>query len=360
MADIGPPLLETAICRKIKTKNVEDRAKQEVESKENGLKEKFSEVENALKAAGEAASISAVAGALGAAEAALAELTPLVTGLATFLGSFVALFGVDSAERKKYEGMKHKAETLQDELHKKVDERSAAIKSEVLQMQGSPACIFVSGDKLRVDWTQIRPKKENFSYEGVTWTVTVSLSGEDNGQTNYDVPIEYQTSTEIKNSQFQYTRTVYAWVKATYTKDGTGKFSGKPRDHGSASHVPCLMPPKVTFGSMPGQCTVTIDPVKSEQYRIEIAGADDQTRHSILYNKNPATLSQGSLVIPWIELKVPESLPASVRAYVQQLSSDPQSYDNSPWAHSTQGFRLVPMPQDLTAEMNSASEKSLP
>lgn len=361
VADIGPRLLEKAICRKIKTKNVEDKAKQEVEIQENSLKEKFAEVENALETAGKAASVSAVAGALGAAEAALAELTPLVTGLVAFLGSFAAFFGVDSADRKKYEDMEHKAKTLQDELQKKVAKSSAAIKSEVLQMQGSPACIFVSGDKLRVDWTHIRPKKENFSYEdyrGVTWTVTVSLSGKDNGQTNHDVPVKDQTSTEIKDSQFQYTRTVYAWVKATYTKDGKGKFSGKPSDHGSASHVPCLMPPKVTFASKPGQCTVTIDPAKSEQYRLEIAGADDQTRDSILYNQNPATLSQGSLIIPWMELKVPESLPSSVRAYVQRLSSDPKSYHDSPWVHSTQGFRLAPVPQDLTAEMNSSSEKT--
>ncbi|KAK1148478.1 hypothetical protein N8T08_009483 [Aspergillus melleus] len=357
---IGKELLKKAMCREIKTKNVKDRAKQEANSQEDEVNKQSKEVEDALEAAESAASVGGLASSLAEAESALAALGLLIVGLVGFLSSLLAFFGVESPEQKEYNQMKERVEKLKEKLAEELTKKSESME-DVLKMQGFPTCTFVSGDTLRVEWAQIRPKSDKVSFEdykGFTWTVTVSLSGKDNDPTNYDVSVKDQTSTEIRNSQFLYIRTVYAWVKATYTKDGRDWVSSTRSDQGSRSHVPSLPPPKVSFTLTPGQCTVTVDPVNPEQYRIEIAGADDRTRRSILYNPDPATLSQNPLQIPWTLLQVPKSLPSSVRAYVQRLSSNPQSHNDSPWAKSTEEIRLAPVPQDLNAEMNNSSENT--
>ncbi|KAH8431103.1 aldose epimerase family protein [Aspergillus melleus] len=370
LADISEKLLSVAMCRKIKTDNVKDKARQTAESKKTDVKSKGSETKvklteagGAAGAAGAAGAMGGLAGALGAAGGLLEGFGAALAGFAGFLVGLFSFFGIGSSEEQKYSKDKKDLEGLHTELKNMHSAAIEFIHKDVLKMDGSPTCTFVTGERLHVDWSAIKPNKAGFDYENFqrfTWTVIVSFSGNIEDKNNFVVSVPTTMSKDIDKPEFLYAPTVYVWVKATYkhSSDPKQDLVSLPSRRGSKSHVPSLKPPGVSFSSASGQCTVTVKPLESEKYRIVIAGADEQTPGSTLYNPEPHTLDQNALDIPWAKLQVPETLPTSVRAYVQRLAGNPNSHNDSPWAKSPQEVRLAPVPKNMNPKMSNASENT--
>ncbi|KFZ24936.1 hypothetical protein V502_00571, partial [Pseudogymnoascus sp. VKM F-4520 (FW-2644)] len=355
--EFSEDLVTNLICRGCNNADLETAAKNWANKNHSDARRSGGQSEDKFNETMTAAVLS-TAVALFAAGATLLSTTQGILGqLTSLIGKLAKVFGVDSA-------LEQALAEIQNEANKIMVDQLAAndFLNKALDMGGAPGLTWASATRLEdegpqtsvtIDWSKALPNSNDSSwyedFNGFQWIVSANTTGgiRDPGTVTYTETDSTKRKTTLRDDDFAYSSTIYVWVTAQY---GDFHTDGTP-PAATVTHIPYLRPPTLTLASTATGLTLQFSgqasPPAQETYVLQIAGTYVASRSLILFQQTLPNPPLEGITISWDQFTPTSTMPTSISAYTQAVSSDPSKAYDSLFAASTTSFNLLALPTGL-------------